>query len=304
MRRLRLRSSLAALLLTILATATPAPASADVTCHKRDLRTGSCLIHTTAPAKGAGAPAPPTRPVGDRSNGPTACTLERETVPCRHQGGTWSNSHHCYLKRMQVQPPKSDPAWQGHPTGAVYHCFLLDENDAYPVWLAAAPGAAPPPDPRVLAGQAIRSMQLKAIRIGIVPEPRRDHIGLVGLPVWIWTANPGATTWGPITRTAAARGYTVTATGHVDRIVWAMGDGEVVVCRTPGTPYEDRYGNQSSPDCGYRYSKQGVYTVRATSYWMVKWRGVGERGDILLNFTQAAIITVGEAQVLVTGAIR
>ena len=58
---------------------------------------------------------------------------------------------------------------------------------------------------------------------------------------------------------------------------------------------------RSSPDCGYRYSRQGVYTVRATSYWVVRWAGIGQSGTIPLQFTRSAVITVGEAQVLITG---
>ena len=50
---------------------------------------------------------------------------------------------------------------------------------------------------------------------------------------------------------------------------WLMGDGQVVVCSGPGTVYEDRFGKADSPTCGYTYSKQGVYTVRAESLWRV-----------------------------------
>ena len=77
-----------------------------------------------------------------------------------------------------------------------------------------------------------------------------------------------------------------------------MGDGEVVVCRTAGTAHADSYGKRSSADCGYRYTRQGTDTVRATSYWRVEWSGIGESGEIPPNFTRAAVITMGEAQVL------
>ena len=53
---------------------------------------------------------------------------------------------------------------------------------------------------------------------------------------------PGDHTWGPITRTASAGGYTVSATARVDRVVWTMGDGSTNVCRKRGTPYADTYG--------------------------------------------------------------
>ena len=78
-----------------------------------------------------------------------------------------------------------------------------------------------------------------------------------------------------------------------------MGDGEVVVCRSPGTPYEDDFGKQDSPDCGYSYERSGHFRVRATSYWQVHWSGMGQSGTIPLSFTDSVLITVGEVQVLI-----
>ena len=71
-----------------------------------------------------------------------------------------------------------------------------------------------------------------ADRDGSGASPGR--VGLVGLPVWMWAQHPDSTTWGPVTRTATAAGFTVTATAKVTKVVWAMGDGETVVCRSPG----------------------------------------------------------------------
>ena len=42
--------------------------------------------------------------------------------------------------------------------------------------------AAPPDHPRVLALLAIATMQLRAIEIGIVPEPQAGSVGIIGLP--------------------------------------------------------------------------------------------------------------------------
>ena len=160
-------------------------------------------------------------------------------------------------------------------------------------------GPAAPPDPRVLALRAIATMRRRAIGIGIVPEPRVGSVGIVGLPTWMWVANPGRHTWGPITRTPSSAGYSVTATAKVQRVVWAMGDGHTVSCTQRGTPYEDSFGKRSSPDCGHTYTRQGRYTVRATSYWLVTWAGIGQSGTIPLDFTRTAVITMGEAQVLI-----
>ncbi len=141
-------------------------------------------------------------------------------------------------------------------------------------------------------------MSLRAVSIGIVPEPKPGSIGLVGLPTWMWAENPAGSSWGPVTRTVSAGAYSVTATAKVAKVVWAMGDGSTVVCRTPGTPYEDRFGAKQSPDCGHRYTKQGRYTVRATSHWSVAWAGIGQSGTIPLALTDSTVITMGEAQVL------
>jgi hypothetical protein len=141
-------------------------------------------------------------------------------------------------------------------------------------------------------------MNLSAVRIGIVPEDLPGRVGVIGVPTWMWAVSPDAATWGPVTRSVSAGPWSVSATAKVDRVVWQMGDGSVVVCRSPGTPYEDRFGMRSSPDCGYTYSRQGVYTVRATSYWRVTWSGMGQSGVIPLELTRQTRITLGEVQVL------
>ncbi|GIL37606.1 hypothetical protein PDTK01_36810 [Phycicoccus sp. DTK01] len=141
-------------------------------------------------------------------------------------------------------------------------------------------------------------MNLRAVSIGIVPESKPGSVGLVGLPVWMWNASQAAETWGPVTKTAAVGAYSVTATAQVDKVVWSMGDGQVVVCRTPGTAYRDSFGDDDSPTCGYRYDRQGRYTVRATSYWHVDWAGLGQSGTIPLQFSDSTTITIGEVQVL------
>ncbi|MDC5698064.1 hypothetical protein OO014_12415 [Intrasporangium calvum] len=208
------------------------------------------------------------------------------------------------MKPLAPQPPKSDPRWSGHTDGAIYECYdpLVAAVGGIPItyrWAATPPaGPAAPPDPRVLAQSAIAQMRLKAVSIGIVPEPVAGRIGIIGMPTWMWVQDPGPSTLGPITRTASAGGFSVTAVAKADRIVWQMGDGSVVTCRGAGTPYADSFGRQPSPDCGHTYTRQGAYTVRATSHWTVDWSGMGLSGTIPLNFTQTTTITMGEAQVL------
>ncbi len=149
-----------------------------------------------------------------------------------------------------------------------------------------------------LALAAVDSMNLRAIQIGIVPEQGPDRVGLVGLPTWMWVDDSAGSTWGPITRTASSGPWSVAATAEVDRIEWDMGDGTIVTCTTPGTPYEDRFQEMDSPDCGHRYAEQGRYAVSATSYWVIAWAGIGQSGSIEMDLVQDGQIVMGEAQVL------
>lgn len=265
---------------------------------------GQCVITVLVPGSGGsgGSSGSGTaQPVAQR-----ACTYtlgqRPNVVPCSSGDGWWSQSQQAYCKAASPQPPADDPVWGGRDEGQIYECIRPINVGAvaaavFQIWLAQPPAGAPP-DPRVLAQQAIATMNLKAVSIGIVPEAGPGRVGLVGMPVWMWDTNPGPSTWGPITKTASAGGYTVTATAKATKVVWSMGDGEVVVCRTPGTPYEDSFGKQDSPDCGYTYTRQGVYRVWARSYWAVQWSGLGQAGAVPLQFANSVRITVGEAQVL------
>ena len=284
-----------------------APAHADpVTCppgQAFDRSQGTCLIIVvTSPEGGAAGGAGSAAPVR-RGGGPPKCVKpDGKEIPCRDGSAWWSNALSCYIDVAAPQPPKSDPIWAGHADGAIYTCYsplIVAGTRLYSLWSATPPaGPAVPPDPRVLAQQVIALMRLRAINIGIVPEPRPGSVGIVGMPTWMWAQNPSQSTWGPFTKSASAGGFTVTATAKVDRVVWAMGDGSTVVCTVPGTAYQDSFGKKSSPTCGHTYSRQGTYPVRATSYWTVQWAGVGQSGTIPLNFTQTTNITMGEAQVL------
>ena len=91
-------------------------------------------------------------------------------------------------------------------------------------------------------------MQLAGPAIGMTPDPGRA--GLVGVPVWLWTAVM-PTTWGPNSATASVPGLSVTATAQASKIVWDMGDGIKVTCANPGTAYYT--GGVESPTCEHIY---------------------------------------------------
>jgi hypothetical protein len=278
-------------------------AAAPPTCAKVNPKTGQCEITIEVPA---------TRPINDTapesgsgSTGPACVGYAGREVPCTDPFyGTWSNALQCYLRRLDPQPPPSDEIWAGnYPRGAVYLCGD-PENSANPIiWLPQPPEAAMSPEQA--ARIVVRRMDLRAADIGIVPEDRPGSIGAVGAPVYMWTAR-GPATFGPQTLASSAGGVTITATARVARIVWTMGDGATVTCRTPGTPYEDRYGFTPSPDCGHRYTRTSAgqpgnaYPITATSFWVVDWTGPGgSAGQITLDLTSRTSIQVGELQALV-----
>ena len=291
----------------LLSSGAQALATGPVTClpsQTPDPKTGVCVIVVgTPPGSADPGPGGPGGASSPGPAGPPKCVKpDGVAIPCRDGNSWWSNALSCYIALADPQPPQSDPIWAGHTDGAIYTCYsplIVAGTPMYSLWSAAPPaGPAAAPDPRVLAQQAIALMRLRAINIGIVPEPRPGSVGIIGMPTWMWAQNPSQSTWGPVTKSASAGGYTVTATAKVARVLWAMGDGSTVACAGPGTAYQDSFGKKSSPSCGHTYTRQGDYTVRATTYWTVQWAGVGQSGTIPLNFTQTTNITMGEAQVL------
>ena len=308
-RHLGVLTGLALAASSLVALAGPASAG-EPACVKKDESTGFCLIWAEdggngggdggdggGSGGGSGDPKPGGGDGGDGGGSKNPVEMTIDGRPC------------IYVGLAKPQPPKSDPVWKGHKDGAIHACNeTFGTGGAGPVgggptlthlfWAASAPEAPPPPDPEDLARQAVASMGLHAIDIGIIPEDAPGSLGLVGLPTWMWAENPDGTTMGPITRTASAGGYTVTARAKVDKIVWNMGDGTSVTCTGPGTPYADEYDTQKSPDCGHTYTRQGEYTVTATSYWTVEWNGIGETGAIPLDFDEQTTIRIGESQVI------
>lgn len=309
------------LAVAVVATATAsyaAPAAADTRCQVTDPQTGLCVIWVEGPSDpgesgGTGDPGPEDTGSGvgcfwdpgkQGLSGPPA-----GPVACSSQYGYWSNAYNCYIKTAEPQPPAEDPAWQGHEPGdgAVYFCYQPQSGLLISLWAAETPeNSAAGPTPREVAEIAIDRMGLRAIDIGITPEPGPNSVGLVGMPVWLWAEDPGPSTVGPMSSSASAGGITITATAELHHVEWDLGDGATIVCRTAGTPYEPSFGKGESPDCGHVYatasSRQphGTYTVTATSDWVITWAGAGQTGTIRLNgLARSVQITVGEAQVLV-----
>lgn len=153
-------------------------------------------------------------------------------------------------------------------------------------------------DPEVAARTVVAQMQLEGVEMGMVPRSTEDFpkaMGAVGLPAWFWVADTGnAKAWGPHKVTRSVEGLEVTATARPRSVTWNTGDGGSVECLSAGTPYEERFGREESPDCGHVYEQMGRYTVTAMTNWEVEWSADGASGVIETTTQSTAPVTIGE----------
>ncbi|MFI7025146.1 hypothetical protein ACIBMZ_20760 [Micromonospora sp. NPDC049900] len=268
---------------------------------------GPCFVVVETPGEeGGGAP-----PGGGGGTGTQECTSGGIVVPCWQAGWGYLNpADGCYYILESPQPPADDPVWEGREPGegAVYRqrCFGSTIGDL--VWRADPPPGTPGSlSPAELAARAVRELPMQGPQIGI--SPSESGAGLVGLPVWLWTAVTPQT-WGPITATASVPGLSVTARGQATKITWDLGDGQIIVCDNPGTRYDKaKHGASRSPTCGYdgysrssRAQPDGRYAVVATTTWQVDWwvAGGGVTGAETVTRESTTSIRIDELQV-VTG---
>lgn len=298
----------ALLLLTPLGQAVAAPLPEGGKCTAGAV-VGTCLFDVTAPGRPDGGGAPRGESSDSRGAGGSAPrgagTGSGQTVAGNVRSGSGAISERAreLARRNQQRAAAGLPPLEscGGLVGASGTANCVTPGVVSQMMGApGAPAPPPPPNPAQIAQVAVTQMNLKAIDIGIVPEARPGSRGIIGMPTWMWVADPGESTTGPITRSASVGDYSVTADATLDRIVWAMGDGTTVTCHGRGTPYADAFGKQPSPTCGHTYVRKGRYIVTATSYWTVTWAGVGESGVIPLQFSSSVPVEMGEVQVIVT----
>ncbi|MBX9243812.1 ATP/GTP-binding protein [Actinotalea ferrariae] len=278
------------------------PTAAEVIC---DPHNQTCIVIVI----GSGTPGG-SSDAGDTGTARVCTAAGGATVPCFSEAFGWFNDvDGCYYDELSPQPDPSNPMWEGHyPDGAIYAvtCGGLPFGGSAGGWVWRA---TPPPGsgdvgitPAQMAQRAVDQMRLAgpAIRLTI----SSDEMGLVGIPVWLWT-EVTPTTWGPNSATASVPGLSVTARAQATQIVWDMGDGHTRVCTGPGTPYTE--GAVHSPTCEYIYERSSAgqpgdaYPVTATTTWQVTWAGGGTSGSLTVTRTSTTTVRIGELQVLVTG---
>ncbi|MDR3068442.1 MAG: hypothetical protein LBU50_02950 [Cellulomonas sp.] len=200
-----------------------------------------------------------------------------------------------------------DAGGAGKSSGTIYFCFDRNCPDAagmcHVVDRFWGPGATV--SPGEVAERAVAAMDLRAPQIGMTGGDPPDGMQIVGVPAWMWAADPGDSTTGPITRSAADGGISVTATGVLEKTVWRMGDGVTITCagaNAAGTPWQYGYGGLPSPTCGYTYNRTSAYqpdeafTVTVTAHWRIDWSGGGESGVVRREVSRSIPKRVGEVQ--------
>lgn len=276
-----------------------------------------------APTSGAGT--------GTLTAGPTICRLDSKEVPvpCSNKYGTFTNSTQCtgYVQLADDQP--APPPGEVAGGGAWYACTLACEalGNADPLcgfagisgidyWSKIPPPRVQRYTPAQAAAVLARTFRLDPVRIGMAPARKvhaDDPAGTgpyrrtwVGIPVWLWVADPTPLTYGPYQQTATLGGVTVTARATVAQIDWSTGDGQHVTCGA-GTAFDPAAwagrAAAQSPTCGLEFQHTstaqpgGAWTVSAVSHWTVAWTGDGQNGTIdLTNLTANTPVTVGELQ--------
>ncbi len=278
---------------------------------------GFCFIHVErGPKEGTESPGR-SGTAGNAASSPEATeapgspepqcfdSVRSVAVPCHDpQRGWWDPDVDCYHMLMDPQPPVGDPIWRGNEQGAIYVevCPYVLGNAGL-VWLPAPPpGMAASSTPEQLAERAIELLPLDGPDIRMAPDP--SGLGLVGVPVWLWT-EVNERTWGPVARTATIPGLSVAATARATRVEWSMGDGARIRCDGPGTPYRTRFGASPSPDCGHVYERSSAgepgdaFRIRATTTWSITWAGGGRSGSRIVTRSSTLPVQIGELQVLV-----
>jgi hypothetical protein len=285
MRRLSLGTILALSTACLLLAATPAWAShrPPVHCAQRDAH-GLCVVQVGDPGHGGG----PGSGTSGGTGGTQRCTdIDGKVIPCeRHGLGVWDASLNCYLELTNPQPPKSDPVWAGHTTGAIYDCLTWPPRTTGNgwVWFANPPAG---PDPRALALEAEKTLQLPLPSGDRSPNPSKTYHGYpytyVNLWTWFWT---DSASWKTRTATARAGGVSATVTVTPTALLFDPGDGSSSVsCAGPGRAWTSADGDGAPTDggCGYQYRSATTQPLTSTQSirWAVTWRASdGQTGSL------------------------
>lgn len=159
-----------------------------------------------------------------------------------------------------------------------------------------------PPAPAVLAQEARGYLAPAAPASRLAPAGQQT----TNLATWLWI-DPAA--WVPITSVVEVAGLSVSVVATPVRTRWAMGDGAVVTCAGPGTPW-DPARPDAVTDCSHTYRRSSVgqpgdaYRLVVSIDYAVAWSVTGAAGGGALapiSVSSAPVaVAVGEIQAIGT----
>lgn len=172
--------------------------------------------------------------------------------------------------------------------------------------------APPPPDPAVLAQQAIGQLTVPKPTVGVGPDRATMAVNLW---TWLWVDDAP-----PVTVTVAAGAVSVTATATLTSTTWSLGEPAAtegpyepgppvtVSCAGAGSPPPPGYDWKAQPPCGHKFvwrstkgrtGGTGTWPVTATTTWAVNWASnTGVTGADTLTAVTADQFDVGEYRVV------
>ena len=217
----------------------------------------------------------------------------------------------CAWKVVTPKPAAGDPLWGGADPAT--NDIIFNDCNGGPTQYAVTPAAAgaaaplPPPDPAVLAAQAITQLTIPMPAVNVAPDPERLAVNFW---TYLWTNDPG-----PVSATVELRGVSVTATAVLSSVDWVMGEPAkgggpaAVTCTGAGSPPPANatflVESGPPPACGYVYRLRSTaartggterWPVTVTSTWAVTWTSnTGAAGsDELTSPSSLALVRVGE----------
>ena len=297
------------LVAALLSSSGPARAD-DPSCKQRDA-TGHCVVVVTGPHPGPSSGGT-TGGGGGGGSAPTVCKTDvGHVVPCYSAVFGYFMLLYgmaAYVQVMKPQPPKTDPAWEGHTDGAIYQFTGIESchctNGGW-MWMQnPPPGMAPPVDPLAEARKLRAEMTLPTPAFHRSPSENNDYRGqpfsYVNIPTWFWT-DPAD--YQDQSKSVTLQGITITVTAAPTSLVFDSGSGDTQSCAGPGRPWSSSDGNSAAPGhCSYSYrhvSAGGPVTSSLTVNWGITWTATGAQGGTLQPLYSRSTATLNVLQVQV-----
>lgn len=170
-----------------------------------------------------------------------------------------------------IQPHSCTPVYSGGGTSGggigLDFAFADATGDCLAFSSLPDPPSIEPDRPRDYSAPQLAAIAAdKARSLATLPafEAAPAHIGLTGLPTYVWLARRPAT----VSATAEVPGLAVTAEAYPVRYLWGFGDGAVLETATHGRAWTRRQAGTIR----HTYERKGRYTLAVRVVWYARWR--------------------------------